>query len=126
MQNLKNFIRHGKQARTADSPTSQQTAFAGAGNAEAYTQTQARDMQAKLAAEKAAQEKAQQRAAAAAAAQSASPDPVYNEAAARIVAEEKEARGKLPAYPGLDKYKLILKMGESVTLQQWHHLIMEC
>ena len=83
-------------------------------------------MQAKLAAEKAAQEKAQQRAAAAAAAQSASPDPVYNEAAARIVAEEKEARGKLPAYPGLDKYKLILKMGESVTLQQWHHLIMEC
>lgn len=65
-------------------------------------------MQTKLAAEKAAQEKAQK------VAQAKAADPVYNEAAARIVAEEREARGKLPEYPGLDKYKLILKMGEYV------------
>ena len=64
-------------------------------------------MQTKLAAEKAGQEKAQR-----AAAQAASVEPIYNEAAARIVAEEKEAKGKLPNYPGLEKYKLILKMGE--------------
>ncbi|BFZ64740.1 MAPK-activated protein kinase Srk1 [Saitoella coloradoensis] len=37
----------------------------------------------------------------------------YDEAAARIVAEEREARGKLPRYPLLDeKYKLIEKMGD--------------
>lgn len=100
-QNLKNFIRHGKQARTGDSPNANQTAFT-----ETYQQTQARDMQTKLAAETAAQERAQR------AAQAKAADPVYNEAAARIVAEEREAKGKLPNYPGLDKYKLVVKMGE--------------
>jgi hypothetical protein len=42
----------------------------------------------------------------------AAADPVYNEAAARIVAEEREAKGKLPNYPGLEKYNLVVKMGE--------------
>lgn len=63
-------------------------------------------MQAKLAAERAAQEKAQK------AAQAKAPEPVFNEAAARMVAEENEAKGKLPNYPGLEKYRLVLKMGE--------------
>lgn len=63
-------------------------------------------MQTKLAAERAAQEKAQQ------AAQARTVEPAINEAAARIVAEENEARGKLPMYPGLEQYKLVLKMGE--------------
>lgn len=63
-------------------------------------------MQTKLAAETAAQDRAQK------VVQAKAADPIYNEAAARIVAEEREAKGKLPAYPGLDKYKLILKMGE--------------
>lgn len=44
--------------------------------------------------------------------QSKAADPVLNEAAARIVAEEREAKGKLPNYPGLENYKLVLKMGE--------------
>lgn len=63
-------------------------------------------MQTKLAAETAAQERAQK------VVQAKAADPVFNEAAARIVAEEREAKGKLPAYPGLEKYKLVVKMGE--------------
>lgn len=34
------------------------------------------------------------------------------EALARIVAEENEAKGKLPRYPGLERYKLLEKMGD--------------
>ena len=30
----------------------------------------------------------------------------------RIVAEERESKGKLPRYPGLDRYKLLEKMGD--------------
>lgn len=30
----------------------------------------------------------------------------------RIVAEERESKGKLPRYPGLDRYRLIEKMGD--------------
>jgi hypothetical protein len=36
----------------------------------------------------------------------------FNDAAARIVAEEREARGRLPRYPGLERFKLLDKMGE--------------
>ncbi|KAF9896251.1 hypothetical protein BX616_007824 [Lobosporangium transversale] len=34
------------------------------------------------------------------------------EAASRIVAEEKQQKSKMPVYPGLERYKLIEKMGE--------------
>lgn len=37
---------------------------------------------------------------------------VDTEQLARIVAEENEAKGKLPKYPGLERYKLIEKMGD--------------
>ena len=106
IESFKNFIRHGKQARQ-DSP------LAGSANAaaaeKAYREQQARELQAKAQAERLAQEQA---AAAAAAAQQQKGQPVYDEAAARIVAEEREAKGKLPHYPGLEKYKLVVKMGE--------------
>jgi len=36
----------------------------------------------------------------------------YDEAAEKIVAEEREARARLPRYPGLERFKLINKMGE--------------
>ncbi|KAK9477385.1 kinase-like domain-containing protein [Lipomyces japonicus] len=36
----------------------------------------------------------------------------YNEAITRIVAEEKEQQSKLPMYPGLDRWQLIEKMGD--------------
>lgn len=34
------------------------------------------------------------------------------EALARIVAEENEAKGKLPRYPGLERWRLLEKMGD--------------
>ena len=37
---------------------------------------------------------------------------VDTEQLARIVAEENEAKGKLPRYPGLERYRLIEKMGD--------------
>jgi len=37
---------------------------------------------------------------------------VDTEQLARIVAEENEAKGKLPLYPGLERYKLVEKMGD--------------
>lgn len=36
----------------------------------------------------------------------------YDEAIARIVAEEKEQKGKLPRYPGLETWRLLGKMGD--------------
>lgn len=34
------------------------------------------------------------------------------EALARIVAEENEAKGRLPRYPGLERWRLLEKMGD--------------
>jgi len=39
-------------------------------------------------------------------------DVEYNEAATRIVAEEREQRHRLPRYPGLERFRLLDKMGE--------------
>ena len=36
----------------------------------------------------------------------------YDEELERIVAEEREAQGKLPKYPGLDRWQLVEKMGD--------------
>jgi hypothetical protein len=36
------------------------------------------------------------------------------EAAARMVEEEREAKKKIPSYAGLERYKLLSKMGEYV------------
>lgn len=38
------------------------------------------------------------------------------EAAARMVEEEREAKKKIPSYAGLERYKLLSKMGEYVKL----------
>ncbi|KAG0335834.1 hypothetical protein BG004_008298 [Podila humilis] len=35
-----------------------------------------------------------------------------SEAASRIVAEEKQAKSKMPVYPGLERYRLVEKMGD--------------
>lgn len=103
-QSFKNFIRHGKQARQPDaSPPSTSNAAA---SERAYREQQAaREQQARAQAEREAREQA-------AAQQAKAAQPVYDEAAARIVAEEREAKGKLPNYPGLERYKLVVKMGE--------------
>ena len=42
--------------------------------------------------------------------------PNYRREAELIVQEENEAKSKMPTYKGLEKYKLLEKMGECVHL----------
>lgn len=135
IQNLKNFIRHGKQARDSRSPQDQATTHIS--NVHAHQQQRHGNVgvtepnlhetkpvhnvgvpheysmaagdqrnQAAKAGHAAAeavdrQQKRQEKA--------ADYDPQVLE---RIVAEERESKGKLPKYPGLDRYRLIEKMGD--------------
>jgi hypothetical protein len=142
MQNLKNFIRHGKQARVSnDQPTTnvsnvhaqqqrydqygspshdrrnygisepnviehqalQNPAHHGDFSVAAIDNrniaAKAGDVAARAAEEK---QKKQQ-------AKDAGVDPQVLE---RIVAEERESKGKLPRYPGLERFSLIEKMGD--------------
>ncbi|KAG8627445.1 hypothetical protein KVT40_004928 [Elsinoe batatas] len=154
IQNLKNFIRHGKQARDAKSPPDQPAVsnvhaqqqryndyqqprqqqpvqqpqaahFGGVSDPNVYghkpLQANAPQgdfsaaavdnrnvaAQAGNAAAHAADQ--QQRAAAAKATKQQNVDKDVLE---RIVAEEREAKGRLPRYPGLERYQLIEKMGD--------------
>lgn len=141
IQNFKNFLRHGKQARQNAEPTTnvsnihaqsqhqryqapdpvhhglsepamdtkplQQHAAphgdysvgAGAGDNRNIA-AQAGDAAARAAGDKQKQ---------AAAAKQAGVDPSVLE---RIVAEEREAKGKIPRYPGLERWTLLEKMGD--------------
>lgn len=140
IQNFKNFLRHGKQARQNAEPTTNVS------NVHAQSQQQrhqGRDVahhgisepvmhqkapnhgnvphgdysvagggdnrniaaQAGAAAERAAADKHKMEAAA----QAKGVDPSVLE---RIVAEERDARGKMPRYPGLERWNLVEKMGD--------------
>ncbi|KAF2151650.1 hypothetical protein K461DRAFT_154635 [Myriangium duriaei CBS 260.36] len=152
IENLKNFIRHGKQARDAKSPPdqavsnvhAQQQRFNDYGSRQqqpiqqpppvhygiteppAYDQKQPLKQQHAEAYSVAAggdnrnvAAKAGHAAAHAAdqhqknaAKQSDKQKQVDKDVLERIVAEEREAKGKLPRYPGLDRYQLIEKMGD--------------
>jgi len=140
IQNFKNFLRHGKQARQNAEPTtnvsnvhaqSQQQRHQApdpvhhgisepvmhqkapqAGNAYHgdYSVAAGGDnrniaAQAGAAADRAAADKHKREAAA----QGKGVDPSVLE---RIVAEEREARGKMPRYPGLERWNLVEKMGD--------------
>lgn len=132
METLKAFIKHGKQARNANQPaeptthvspvTAHQQRAAKSmdyqASAHQYQQTMphAQDnKQAYSVADANANRVAQAGHAAAHAAgmkQKVGSKKVDAEALARIVAEENEAKGKLPRYPGLERYKLVEKMGD--------------
>lgn len=140
IQNFKNFLRHGKQARQNAEPTTNvspvhaqhqrynqapdpvhhgisEPAMAhnpiqqghvphgdysvgvGAGDNRNIA-AQAGDMAARAAGDKQKRE-------AAAKGQGVDPDVLQ-----RIVAEEREAKGKLPSYPGLERWVLLEKMGD--------------
>jgi len=141
IQNFKNFLRHGKQARQPAEPTTNVS------NVHAQSQQQRHHApdpvhhgisepimaqkqqqhanvphgdfsvgagagdnrnvaaQAGAAADRAAQDKQKMNAAA----QGKGVDPSVLE---RIVAEEREAKGKMPRYPGLERWNLIEKMGD--------------
>jgi hypothetical protein len=136
IQNLKNFIRHGKQARAGEPPRdhpttnvspvhAQQQKHHGHGITDpniAYNQNQQQyhDAQpmdaggysvgaidnrniAAQAAEVAAQTQGKQQKAV---------NGVREAEIQQIVAEERERHGKLPRYPGLERYQLVEKMGD--------------
>jgi len=141
IQNLKNFIRHGKQARDGRSPQAEATTHvsnvhaqqdrgnhndkhfgipaASDPNVYAHKPLQAnaghgdfsaaavdnRNVAAKAGhAAGAAVEEKQKR--------EAKQKDYDSSVLERIVAEERESKGKLPRYPGLERYQLIEKMGD--------------
>lgn len=138
MQNLKNFIRHGKNARSPAEPQvsnvhAQQ--HRGAGGNHAAPATAPAISEPNVAAHKpmqgygtpgqdfsaAAVDNRGVAAKAGHAAAGAVDDKQKRErqqkeydssVLERIVAEERESKGKLPRYPGLDRYTLIEKMGD--------------
>jgi hypothetical protein len=138
MQNIKNFIRHGKQARNAEPTTNISPVHAqqlrhdqygspardkhgisepnmhehqkplqdavhgeyslAAGGDNRNVAAKAGDAAARAAEDKQKRERVKQEV-----------DPQVLE---RIVAEERESKGKLPRYPGLERFSLIEKMGD--------------
>lgn len=148
IQNLKNFIRHGKQARAAPPVADQSTVHAqppqkqqqnyqyhalsdvtaagygGGPAAAALQQQQKKDFsvagtgandnrnlvaRANDAAAAAAGQHQQHQQVQGSGDRKADYDPSVLE---RIVAEERESKGKLPQYPGLDRWTLVEKMGD--------------
>lgn len=135
IQNFKNFLRHGKQARQNAEPTSSvspvhaqqhraepvhhgisepaldhkplQHAPLPHGDYSVAAGGDNRNIaaQAGAAADRAADKKHKQEAAA----KGKGVDPEVLE---RIVAEEREAKGKLPKYPGLERWQILEKMGD--------------
>ena len=142
IQNFKNFLRHGKQARQNAEPTTHVSNVHAQSQHQRYNQApdpvhhgisepnmDTKHMQhhaqpqgdfsvgagagdnrniaaqAGDAAARAAGDKQKQ----AAAAKQAGVDPSVLE---RIVAEERESKGKLPRYPGLERWTLLEKMGD--------------
>jgi len=106
---LKNFIRHGKQARDR-SPENVNQAQGHFFPTSSTTQQQSHQYSAPVA--QVAQPQPVYQPPAQGAQQQAKAQGELNEAAARIVAEEREARSRLPRYPGLERFKLLDKMGE--------------
>lgn len=102
MQNLKNFIRHGKQARDRSPENQAGHFYSPTGTAEQQYHQYSAPVQATQQPIYATQQQQQH----------SKQQTEYNEAAAKIVAEEREARSRLPRYPGLERFKLLDKMGE--------------
>jgi len=123
-QNLKNFIRHGKQARQAQSSTTQQThAFSDpatlhGGITDVQQQAYKQDLSAAQAAGVAAHaagvhQNAEDISLSGGATNVNKVGKAYDqETLAKIIAEEKVNREKLPRYPGLDRWILQTKMGD--------------
>lgn len=140
IQNFKNFLRHGKQARQNAEPTTNVSNVHAQSQQQRYGQPDTihhgisepvmhqkapahgnvphgdysvaaggdnRNIaaQAGAAAERAAAEKNKMQ-------QAAQGKNVDSSVLERIVAEEREARGKMPRYPGLERWNLVEKMGD--------------
>jgi hypothetical protein len=141
IQNLKNFIRHGKQARDGRSPQAEPTTHvsnvhaqqdrgnhnekhfgipaASDPNVYAHKPLQASAPQGNYSAAVIDNRNVAAKAHNAAGAavdkkekRDAKANDYDNSVLERIVAEERESKGKLPRYPGLERYILIEKMGD--------------
>jgi serine/threonine-protein kinase RCK2 len=141
IQNLKNFIRHGKQARDPRSPPDQATTHVSNVHAQQHRGYQQQPAPANYAVSdpnvyehKPLQANAPQGDFSAAAVDNRHVAAKAGHAAAnaadqqqkrekkaqdydptvleRIVAEERESKGKLPRYPGLERWTLVEKMGD--------------
>ncbi|KAI0366355.1 Pkinase-domain-containing protein [Pilatotrama ljubarskyi] len=104
---FKNLIRHGKNHHS----TRQQQDDAAYQHAYAQQQAQQQQQQAQQRAE---QQSRQHREAQQAQQQQTQKQasPKYKEQVEQIVQEEREAKGKMPVYKGLENYKLVEKMGD--------------
>ncbi|KAH8118335.1 Pkinase-domain-containing protein [Phellopilus nigrolimitatus] len=106
---FKNLIRHGRQHREKSPPRNldaQPQAQTQAQQQQQQQQQRTRDLEQRAANND--QHAIQQRAVA----KEPTPSPNYRREAELIVQEEKEAKNKMPTYKGLEKYKLIEKMGD--------------
>ncbi|KAF9969435.1 hypothetical protein BGZ65_011951, partial [Modicella reniformis] len=117
LEQLKNFIRHGKSGKdmkTRDSGASVQSSQLGQAKSKSRAGSRnpspIRDTTS-LAAENMSDATLEASAASATAASAGNYNGTNTEAASRIVAEEKQQKSKMPVYPGLERYKLIEKMG---------------
>jgi hypothetical protein len=123
-QNLKNFIRHGKQARHHDPPAASRKSHAFSDPAPGTTgvlhQQPKHDFSMNVVDNRniasptsSTTESTPQNAADGVAAAGAKGGKGYDqETLAKIIAEEKVNREKLPRYPGLDRWILSAKMGD--------------
>lgn len=109
IQNIKNFIRHGKQARFV-TPHSEPTTDVSAIHAEPHPQPQGQFSPA-LEAFETGEARGNTQANAQAPSES-QPRRDRSVEIERIVAEEKETRSKMPKYPGLERWILVEKMGD--------------
>ena len=145
IQNLKNFIRHGKQARASNQPHGDPTTTVSPVHAQQqrynappqhrhgmtepkvgdHKPLQAGHVQAADFSAANVEQRNVAAQAGGAAARAAGDHQKMNQGGSverkkdydpsvieRIVAEERESKGKLPRYPGLDRYQLIEKMGD--------------
>ena len=133
IQNLKNFIRHGKQARAVDPPRDQPTSHVsqvhaqqqryqnqGYGisepgyNPQQHHAAQPHDAGYSVAAldNRNIAAQAGNAAAQVQGKQQKMQNGGRDAEIEAIVAEEREKQGKLPKYPGLDRYRLVEKMGD--------------
>jgi hypothetical protein len=130
IQNLKNFIRHGKQARVVDPPTTnispvhaQHQKHQGYGASEpsaAYQHQQQHPAEKVIDGTYSAGAVDNRNVAAQAAVAAVQAQAKQQKIQAggmeaeiqQIVAEEREKQGKLPQYPGLERYRLVAKMGD--------------
>ncbi|EGE01634.1 CAMK protein kinase [Trichophyton equinum CBS 127.97] len=111
IQNLKNFIRHGKQARMSvahGEPTTNVTAV----HAESQRKQQPQYQPGMATGTLDAIDQHQRSNKAASATTTKNQARVHEQEIEQIIAEEKLNRSKLPTYPGLERYILVEKMGD--------------